>query len=288
MTKNMPQWDRHKNRIVNIEFQPVEELTSLPYPQRYTLIFITSGRVGGTVNDRPISVAAPGILCLAEGDAVNISEREQLAAQSFSFHADFLNSTYLSDSLEAYTAIPRIQTGLSLFGGNSRCSGVPRVTAAAFPLLLEWFFVLGTEVSAQSDERWACRIKKYFIKLLGLLEDLNSAQEHSPVDLVLEYIHTHYTDKISLADLTKCALLNRVSLNKMFQERCRTTAMGYLLAHRLKVAGELLTHTDMNLNDIARSTGFEYDTYFIKQFTAKKGMSPTAYRKTTRKAATAI
>ncbi|GIO98326.1 hypothetical protein J14TS5_34120 [Paenibacillus lautus] len=59
--------------------------------------------------------------------------------------------------------------------------------------------------------------------------------------------------------------------------------MGYLLSHRLKVAGNLLTHTDMSLNEIARATGFEYDTYFIKQFTAKKGMSPTAYREISRK-----
>ncbi|GJM70063.1 hypothetical protein HMSSN036_22790 [Paenibacillus macerans] len=51
----------------------------------------------------------------------------------------------------------------------------------------------------------------------------------------------------------------------------------------LKVAGDLLTHTDMNLNDIARATGFEYDTYFIKQFTSKKGISPTTYRTMSRK-----
>nr|WP_240418755.1 helix-turn-helix domain-containing protein [Paenibacillus periandrae] len=43
----------------------------------------------------------------------------------------------------------------------------------------------------------------------------------------------------------------------------------------------------MNLNEIALSTGFEYDTYFIKQFTARKGMSPTTYRITSRKFGTA-
>ncbi|WP_338044680.1 helix-turn-helix domain-containing protein [Paenibacillus periandrae] len=62
----------------------------------------------------------------------------------------------------------------------------------------------------------------------------------------------------------------------------------WLLAYTsLKVASDLLTHTDMNLNEIALSTGFEYDTYFIKQFTARKGMSPTTYRITSRKFGTA-
>ncbi|GIO99787.1 hypothetical protein J14TS5_48730 [Paenibacillus lautus] len=50
--------------------------------------------------------------------------------------------------------------------------------------------------------------------------------------------------------------------------------MGYLLSHRLKVACDLLTHTGMKLEEIARATGFEFDTYFIKQFTVKKGISP--------------
>ncbi|MNC47021.1 Bifunctional transcriptional activator/DNA repair enzyme AdaA [compost metagenome] len=99
---------------------------------------------------------------------------------------------------------------------------------------------------------------------------------------MLDYIHTNYERKITLEDLTSCAHLNRMSLNKLFRERCEKTAIGYLLSYRLKVASEMLTHTDMSLNEIAQATGFEYDTYLIKQFTAKKGMSPTMYRTSSR------
>ncbi len=281
----MPQLDRYKNHMVNIEFAAVEDFSRLPYPERLSLVLITSGGMKGMLNERPIFVTAPCILCLAEDDEVNIIEKHNVAAQSFHFHREFLNSVTFSDSQVSLPFTPRIQTGLSLFQ-RDRPYPLPRITEKAYPLLFEWFFILGTEVQAQSDERWRCRIKKYLIQILGMLEDLNRSSEQSPVDLVLEYIHTNYPRKIVLEDLTKCAHLNRVSLNKMFQERCETTAMGYLLVHRLKVAGDLLTHTDMNLNDIARATGFEYDTYFIKQFTAKKGISPTKYRNITRRLAT--
>lgn len=37
-----------------------------------------------------------------------------------------------------------------------------------------------------------------------------------------------------------------------------------------------------SLNEIARDTGFEYDTYFIKQFTEKRGMTPTEFRNNSR------
>ncbi|MFF2090897.1 helix-turn-helix domain-containing protein [Paenibacillus sp. NPDC058174] len=279
----MPQVDRHKERIVNIEFAAVEDFSSLPYPERSTMIFITSGSIKGILNQRPILISAPGVLCLAEDVQWQLVEKINVCAQSFRFHSEFLSSVKLTETKAHFPAAPRIQVGLSLFENTNPYAGVPRITDKAFPLLLEWFFLLGMEVQAQSDALWACRIKKYLIQILGLLEELNRNREHSPVDEALDYIHTHYSQKISLEDLTKYAHLNRVTLNKKFQDRCGSTAIGYLLAHRLKVACELLTHTDMSLNEIALAAGFEYDTYFIKQFTARKGLSPTAYRNASRK-----
>jgi len=281
----MPQVDRYKQRNVNIEFFAVEDCSKLPYTDRFSLIFITSGSMKGILNDRPISINAPGILCLAGDDEWQVTEKHGLAAQSFNFHPEFLISAVHMETQDYSKAAPRIQNGRTFFQREHPHMAVPRITEKAFPYLFQWFFILGTEVQAQSDERWACRIKKYLIQIMSLLEDLNRVSQHSPVDAVLEYIHTHYPKKITLEDLTKCAHMNRVTLNQLFQERCGCTAIGYLLSHRLKMACDLLTHTDMSLNDIAGAIGFQYDTYFIKQFTAKKGMSPTSYRTISRKLA---
>ncbi len=284
----MPQFDQYKNRTVNIEFIAAEDIQNLPHTERLSLVFITNGRISGRLNDRPVTIEAPGILCLSEKDSLQIIEEHSISAQSFCFHPDFLSSLPLAEAQNCGSGNLRIKTGLSLFQRDGAYTGVPSITEKAYPQLFEWFFVLGTEVSAHSDALWVCRIKKYLIQILGLLENLSRRSEQSPVDAVLEYIHTNYSDKITLDDLIRCAHLNRVSLNKMLQERWGCTAMSYLLSYRLKVAGELLTHTDMRLNEIARSTGFEYDTYFIKQFTAKKGISPTAYRTDTRKIAALV
>ncbi len=284
----MPQYDRHKDRWVDIEFVAAEDFNTLPYENRYTLIFVTSGGVKGTLNERPFNLSAPAILCLSMEDRIQVSEKDKAFAQAFCFHPEFFNTVRYSGAQEPISTNLRIQTGLSLFRRDSTHTGLPNTTQKAYPLLFEWFFVLGTEVSAQSDNLWVCRIKRYLIQILGLLENLNRQSKESPVDLVLEYIYTNYSNKICLEDLTNCAHLNRVSLNKLFQERCDCTAMGYLLFYRLKVAGDLLTHTNMSLDEIARSTGFEYDTYFIKQFTAKMGITPTNYRNTTRQHAASV
>lgn len=284
----MPQVDRHKNRTVYIEFVAAETFNNLPYEDRLTIIFITSGSINVQLNGLPIKIVAPSILCLSMDDTIQVLEKCNVSSQSFCFHPDFLNTAHFSESQGYMSTNLKIKTGLSLFRRNNVHTGVHIVTEKAFLQLFEWFFVMGTEVYAQSDSLWVCRIKKYLIQILGLLEELNRHSEQSPVDLVLKYIHTNYSNKISLEDLTKCSHVNRVSLNRMFQDLCGHTAMGYLLSHRLKVAEELLTHTGMSLNEIARATGFEYDTYFIKQYTAKRGMTPTEFRNTSREFAASI
>ncbi|AJA48825.1 transcriptional regulator, AraC family [Clostridium pasteurianum DSM 525 = ATCC 6013] len=278
----MPQMDRHKNRTVYIEFIADESFSNLPYKERFTIIFITSGSMNLQLNDYPIKIVAPSILCLSMEDTIQVSEKQNVSSQSFCFHPNFFNTAHFSESQGYMSTSLKIETGLSLFKKDNIHNGVYTVTEKSYPKLYEWFFVIGTEVYAQSDSLWVCRIKKYLIQILGLLEELSHHSEQSPVNLVLEYIHTNYSDKISLEDLTRCAHLNRVSLNKRVQDLCGCTAMGYLFSYRLKVAENLLTHTGMSLNEIARAAGFEYDTYFIKQFTAKRGMTPTEFRNSSR------
>lgn len=53
---------------------------------------LTSGTVSGILNEHPISIVAPGVLCLAEDDDMQVIEKHNVAAQSFSFHIEFLNT----------------------------------------------------------------------------------------------------------------------------------------------------------------------------------------------------
>lgn len=142
---------------------------------------------------------------------------------------------------------------------------------------------MGTEVLAQSDSLWVCRIKSYLIRIMGMLEEVFRRKEPDAVDIALDYIYENYFRKVTLDDLTRRAHLNRVSLNQQFRARYGSTAMEYLNHYRIRIAEELLIHTGMNLTSIAQSVGFEYDTYFIRLFSRQKGMSPTNFRRSARK-----
>lgn len=282
----MPQIDRHKKRQVPIEFIANQNITELPYQKRHTLVLLTQGKINGMLNNYPIELVAPGIFCLKTGDQLNITQVTDVAASAFSFDPSFLNTVRLSQKVDVNVPnTPKIKAGLSLFENNQSHLGIISLDADIYPKFLQWFFTLGMEVQAQSDDLWVCRIKQYLIQIFNLLLKLEQTTPEAPIDQALKYIHENYANPIRLEDLTALTHLNRVSLNDQFKQRLQQTAMQYLLSYRLNIAEQMLTHTGMSLNDIALATGFEYDTYFMKQFKKQNNMSPTQYRNLTREIA---
>ena len=267
----MSQKDRYRDRVLELDFEANECFEQLPYADRFSLVLVTDGTATALLNNTAVEITAPCILCLSDEDSLTVNRAEHITAQTLSFSTDFFGVSEKNEN---------IPTGLSVFHRNEINTGLFFLDKTIYGKMWEWFFILGTEVFAQSDCLWVCRIKKYLLQIIGMLADLCCEQEHDPVNLALNYIHSSYFKRITLDELCRRAHINRVSLNKLFRDRYDCTAMEYLNIYRLKMAEKILTYTRMNLNDISHAVGFEYDTYFIRQFTRWKGISPTNFRKT--------
>lgn len=279
----MPQTDRYKPRDLDIEFLFAERFAHFPYPDHYSLTCITDGTLRGELNGRQVLCAAPCFLCLSGEDRATLSPSGTFSAQSFVFHPDFLRTAPLPNTLEYRKLDPELRIDASIFLRESTGTGLFPMDREVFSKLRDWFFLLGTEVYAQSDSLWVCRIKSYLIRIMEMLQSLSRERGDDPVDAALDYIFCHYFDPITLDDLTRQAHTNRVTLNQRFHERCSCTAMEYLTRYRMRIAEEELLHTGMTLADISQSVGYSYDTYFIRQFTKRKDMSPTQFRQSARK-----
>lgn len=277
----MSQVDRHKDRVVQIDFYSHQDLQKLVLSKKYTLALITENKTLGTLNGYPVQLESPCVLCLQDNDDLKIDSK--INASVFCFDPIFLETVRVSQLKDINVPnTPHIKKGLSLFAGHDR---IISLDAKIYPKFLQWFFTMGMEVSAQSDDLWVCRIKQYLIQIFNLLLQLKESHPQSAIDIALKFIHMNYSQPIKLDDLTDLVHLNRVSMNEQFKQRVNQTAMQYLLSYRLSIAEQMLTHTGMTLNDIALATGFEYDTYFMKQFRQHKGMSPTQYRNVSREVA---
>ncbi len=286
----MPQIDRHRERIVPIEFESHETFEAQPPGERMTVVLITNGSAEFLLNEEPIVLKAPSVMLLSPRDRVTLKGQERLAAKSFSFAPQFVNSalTFEALSINDFRQIEdqHDRNMMNLFlGRNENYKGYVKLPASTYLRISEWMAIMGTETYAQSDGKWTCRIRRYLLQTLYLIEDiieadraLRASATKSMVDVCVEYIHVNYPGDISQQTLCDLAHTNRTTLNRKFKEQVGMTSIGYLLHYRIKIACEALSHTNLSIAEISEATGFQYDSYFIRQFTKKMGMTPKAYR----------
>lgn len=74
----------------------------------------------------------------------------------------------------------------------------------------------------------------------------------------LEYIHSHYDEKISIDTLCKKVFLSRSTFLREFKKICNTSPMEYLIKYRCEKAIDMLANTDCSKTLIAQNCGF-YD-----------------------------
>lgn len=284
----MPQRDRHRERVVNIEFENRETLEHIPYDDRVTIILITDGWASLIRNGEYVTLNSPCVMLISCYDKIELTFGKNLSAISFSFKPVFINSALTFDALKKneFSAIEdqHDRNAVSMFfTRDEKRGGYIDLTANAYINIHEWMAVIGTETFAQSDGAWTCRIRRYLLQILYMIEDMytlnvGSKKQKSPVDIAMEYVHINYRNGITLDDICRISGTNKTTLNKSFKEKTGYTAIEYLLKHRLRIACETLAHTNLSIAEISDSVGFKYDTYFIKRFTEKMGMTPTDYR----------
>ena len=103
--------------------------------------------------------------------------------------------------------------------------------------------------------------------------------DHSAVARALEKIYLDYGGKLTLQDLADACYLSKAYLCRLFKRETGKTPVDFITDYRLRVAETLLLNTDKSCAEIARTCGFEEESYFTRRFRKKKGVTPTAFRK---------
>ena len=96
-----------------------------------------------------------------------------------------------------------------------------------------------------------------------------------------DYIKTHYRE-ITIRDLVDRFHFNEDYFNRVLKERSGKTYSEYLQDIRLSKAMELLSDTQMTVEQVAVSVGYQNKGYFYKIFTAKYHMTPAQARNKSR------
>lgn len=93
------------------------------------------------------------------------------------------------------------------------------------------------------------------------------------------FISSHYSENITLAQLSELVHLHPNYLCRLFKQHCGQTIFEYLNAVRISFAGQFIRNTNESIDRIAEKCGFHSMSYFNKKFKEHTGITPHAYSK---------
>lgn len=114
---------------------------------------------------------------------------------------------------------------------------------------------------------------------MEIAESVGERDGNLYVRKAVEFIQNNYADPVRVQDIADYVGVNRSYLYTLFQENMQMSPKEYLTNFRITRAGELLQITDLSVETVAMSCGYQDALGFSKIFKSKKGVTPSVYRK---------
>ena len=116
---------------------------------------------------------------------------------------------------------------------------------------------------------------------MGQEQNINkrpSAAAAKAVTAAVKYIEACSEQSIKLADIACAAKLSAWRLGHLFVEEMGMTPIEYLNGVRIEHAKRLLSGTDYSGTKISYLVGYNSQSYFIRAFKRREGMTPEQFR----------
>lgn len=99
------------------------------------------------------------------------------------------------------------------------------------------------------------------------------------IKLILSFINSNYSQKISLEDIAKEINLCKSECCRLFKKSMNESLFSYLLHYRIEKSLPYLITGTQSITEIAACVGFDDPNYYAKIFRRLQGCSPHNYRK---------
>lgn len=155
------------------------------------------------------------------------------------------------------------------------------VQAQVLKLLRESFLI------SEREFRYEMKLREMLSQIwLQLFEQSRvvieqSGKAHKGNDKVKQmmiYIHEHYGDKITIAELAASAFLSERECYRVFHEYLHMTPVDYIQSYRLQAACQMLARGNESITEISHVCGLGSSSYFGKVFREYAHCTPSQYR----------
>ncbi len=105
------------------------------------------------------------------------------------------------------------------------------------------------------------------------------AKAGDQIKTMMIYIHEHYGEKLTVAEIAASAYISERECFRAFRECLHTTPAEYLRSYRLQTACRLLAESQESLTFISHACGLGNSSNFGKIFREQLGQTPSEYRR---------
>lgn len=104
---------------------------------------------------------------------------------------------------------------------------------------------------------------------------------YKDIEKTILYINEHISEKISLDELAKIAMMGKTNYSVTFKKITGMTVLEYVLNARIELATNYLMENggEYNITELAFLCGFNNSTHFNKTFKKLKGKTPSDFKK---------
>lgn len=101
-----------------------------------------------------------------------------------------------------------------------------------------------------------------------------------PIRQVMEFIQSHYDEKITLEKLSEYTELSTFYLSNLIKKETELSLPDIVNKVRIEKSKPLLLNMNISILDVAQRVGFNYQNHFASIFKKYNGLTPTEYRNT--------
>lgn len=211
--------------------------------------------------------------------AVNVSESVGCRMHSLVFHPRLVGGSPESVFWQNYIQPLILQKSFHSLLLNKTLSW--HVQACNF-IETAWYAI------ESEGEGYEIRVRNALSELVLLLTHYQPVDQKEPserelrdaqrIRVMLQYIQSHYTDEIDMAQVAGSAKISISECLRCFHKTIGVTPIQYVKQFRIQKAAELLLSTEKRISSIGAECGFLDISYFAKVFRELKGCTPGEYR----------
>ena len=262
--------------------------------QRFRIVLIKEGGGIFLLQKRIIPFSAPSVFCFNEKENPTLQASPLLKFSTIFFHPNYINDAFefpvirgetnytltLTDISDLYWFDPFLRRQDSYFGKVS-----------IGPLTTQRVSDLFKRIDQQLKDQpfyWPCRARSFLIECLFLLtqilhepriaEDSMLSEQPEDIHPILVFLHTRYSEKITIETLSKEFHTNRTTIQERFSRATGKPIMKYLTDLRINLSMLMLKETTIPILEVASRVGYQDMSNFGRTFKKAASLSPMEYR----------